>query len=239
MIETAPYASVLAIAATLDAERLAGKSRGVWSGIPILVKDNCATDVELGMNTTAGSYALLGSQVPRDAHIVARLRDSGAIILGKAALSEWANYRGGNTNGWSGRGGQVSSAYVLGGYSGLNPPSTYGVGDPSGSSSGSAVAVSAVRLPSKLDDLTRRRAGPPSQLAQRRTARSSRRPTAPRCTVSSRQSDSPVALGSFPSPPCKTRRDRWASQRTTSLRCSPSSPAPTPATWRPPRSSLP
>lgn len=138
--------------------------RGPLHGIPILVKDNVATAVELGMNTTAGSFALLGSAVPRDAHIVARLRAAGAIILGKANLSEWANFRGGNTNGWSARGQQTSSAYVSIHSSilfagtirsvGIHPRelTTFcsqvvggfaAGGDPCGSSSGSAVAVSA------------------------------------------------------------------------------------------------
>jgi amidase len=74
-------------------------------GIPILLKDNIATKDKL--NTTAGSYALLGSVVPRDAGVVTKLRNAGAIILGKAGLSEWSNFRSNNApNGWSGRGGQ-------------------------------------------------------------------------------------------------------------------------------------
>jgi len=74
-------------------------------GIPILVKDNIATKDKL--NTTAGSFALLGSVVPRDAGVVTKLREAGAIILGKATLSEWSNYRSnGAPSGWSARGGQ-------------------------------------------------------------------------------------------------------------------------------------
>jgi amidase len=74
-------------------------------GIPILLKDNIATKDKL--NTTAGSYALLGSVVPRDAGVAAKLRKAGAIILGKASLSEWSNFRSNNApSGWSGRGGQ-------------------------------------------------------------------------------------------------------------------------------------
>jgi len=74
-------------------------------GIPILVKDNIATKDKL--NTTAGSFALLGSVVPRDAGVVTKLRKAGAIILGKATLSEWSNYRSnGAPSGWSARGGQ-------------------------------------------------------------------------------------------------------------------------------------
>jgi amidase len=76
-------------------------------GIPILLKDNIATKDKL--NTTAGSYALLGSVVPRDAGVAAKLRKAGAIILGKASLSEWSYFRSNrapNGIGWSGRGGQ-------------------------------------------------------------------------------------------------------------------------------------
>lgn len=115
-LQVNPISSLCSIGADffqgLDDERSRGMVRGPLHGIPILVKDNVATAVELGMNTTAGSFALLGSAVPRDAHIVARLRAAGAIILGKANLSEWATFRGGNTNGWSARGQQTSSAYV-------------------------------------------------------------------------------------------------------------------------------
>lgn len=81
------------------------------------------------METTAGSWALLGSVVPRDAHVVKRLRDAGAVLLGKAGLSEWADMRSSNySEGYSGRGGQVRSAYNF-------------TVNPGGSSSGSAVAV--------------------------------------------------------------------------------------------------
>lgn len=81
------------------------------------------------METTAGSWALLGSVVPRDAHVVKRLRDAGAVLLGKAALSEWADMRSSNySEGYSARGGQVRSAYNF-------------TVNPGGSSSGSAVAV--------------------------------------------------------------------------------------------------
>ncbi|XP_073313826.1 probable amidase At4g34880 [Primulina huaijiensis] len=98
-------------------------------GIPILLKDNIATKDKL--NTTAGSLALLGSIVPRDAGVVKKLREAGAIILGKASLSEWANFRSSNApNGWSARGGQGKNPYVLS-------------ADPCGSSSGSAISVAA------------------------------------------------------------------------------------------------
>jgi amidase len=94
------------------------------------------------MNTTAGSYSLLGSVVPRDAGVVTRLRKAGAIILGKANLSEFAHYRGNVASGWSGRGGQCTNAY-------------FPAADPCGSSSGSGVAASiglaAVTLGSETD----------------------------------------------------------------------------------------
>jgi amidase len=129
VIETNPQA--VSIAARLDHERRAGRVRGPLHGIPILVKDNIATDDH--MQTTAGSLALVNSRVPADAPIVARLRAAGAVILGKANLSEWANFRGVHQpvlNGWSARGGFTRNPYVL----------DY---DPSGSSSGSGVAAAA------------------------------------------------------------------------------------------------
>ncbi|KAG2347190.1 amidase signature enzyme [Suillus weaverae] len=126
VIETNPNA--LSQAAKLDTERKSKGSRGPLHGIPLLLKDNIATLHEEGMNTTAGSYALLGSVVPRDAFVAAKLREAGAILLGKANLSEWANYRGKVPNGFSGRGGQTLCPY-------------YPNGDASGSSSGSGVAM--------------------------------------------------------------------------------------------------
>ncbi|EJT77379.1 glutamyl-tRNA(Gln) amidotransferase subunit A [Gaeumannomyces tritici R3-111a-1] len=116
----------IAVAAELDAERAAGRTRGPLHGVPVLIKNNIATAD--AMNNTAGSYALLGAVVPRDSFVAARLRAAGAVILGKANLSQWANYRSMNsTNGWSAHGGQVMGAY-------------HERQDPSGSSSGSAVA---------------------------------------------------------------------------------------------------
>jgi amidase len=129
VIETNPEA--VAIADQLDRERRAGHTRGPLHGIPILVKDNIATD-DL-MQTTAGSLALVNSRVPADARVVRRLRKAGAVILGKTNLSEWANFRGFTPltlNGWSARGGFTRDPYVL----------SY---DPCGSSSGSGVAVAA------------------------------------------------------------------------------------------------
>ncbi|KAL7002576.1 amidase [Sarracenia purpurea var. burkii] len=121
-------------AGVADRERKAkapGSGHGLH-GIPILIKDNIATKDKL--NTTAGSFALLKSIVPRDAGVVKKLRKAGAILLGKASLSEWANFRtaGPNAapNGWSARGGQGENPYVRS-------------ADPCGSSSGSAISVAA------------------------------------------------------------------------------------------------
>lgn len=120
---------VLAIARSLDKERKVRGVRGPMHGVPILLKDNI--DTHDRMMTTAGSLALLGSIPLRDAFIVQRLRAAGAVILGKTNLSEWANFRGErSTSGWSGRGGQTKNPYALD-------------RNPSGSSSGSAVAVAA------------------------------------------------------------------------------------------------
>lgn len=126
------------IAAALDAERAAGNVRGPLHGIPFLVKDNIATKDQ--METTAGSWMLLGSVVPRDAHVVAKLRQAGALLMGKATLSEWADMRSNNySEGYSARGGQARSPYNLT----LNP---------GGSSSGSAAAVAANVVPFTLGE---------------------------------------------------------------------------------------
>jgi amidase len=118
-----------AIAATLDRERKEKGPRSPLHGIPILIKDNIDTADK--MMTTAGSLALAGTPAPRDAALVTRLREAGAVILGKTNLSEWANYRSSHSiSGWSGRGGQTHNPYVLD-------------RNPSGSSSGSAAAVAA------------------------------------------------------------------------------------------------
>ena len=127
VIETNPDA--LEIAGRLDAERKAGRLRGPLHGIPILLKDNI--DTADRMQTTAGSIALEGAPARADALLAARLRQAGAVILGKTNLSEWANFRGvRSTSGWSSRGGQTRNPYVLD-------------RNPSGSSSGSAVAAAA------------------------------------------------------------------------------------------------
>ena len=127
VLETNPDA--LAIADALDAERKAGKVRGPLHGVPVIVKDNIDTHDQ--MMTTAGSLALEGNRALRDAFIVERLRAAGAVILAKANLSEWANFRSTrSSSGWSGRGRQCRNPYVLD-------------RNPSGSSSGSGSAVSA------------------------------------------------------------------------------------------------
>src|SRR5207247_2469925 len=99
----------LAQAAALDAERKAKGPRGPLHGIPVLVKDNIATRDR--MQSTAGSLALAGVVPPRDAFLVERLRAAGAVLLGKANLSEWANFRSTHSSsGWSGRGHRVGRA---------------------------------------------------------------------------------------------------------------------------------
>lgn len=121
------------IAKRLDEERLTGLSRGPLHGVPVLLKDNIAT--KDAMQTTAGSWSLLGSVVSKDAFIVSKLRQAGAIIVGKANMSEWASVRSKNySTGFSPRGGQVTNPFDL-------------RKSPFGSSSGSAVAVSADLVP--------------------------------------------------------------------------------------------
>ena len=127
VLETNPEA--LAIADALDAERKAKGPRSALHGIPVLLKDN--VDTADRMTNTAGSLALEGSHPPQDAPLARRLRDAGAVLLGKANLSEWANFRSSRSvSGWSGRGGQCRNPYALD-------------RNPCGSSSGSGVAVSA------------------------------------------------------------------------------------------------
>jgi amidase len=110
VIEVNPDA--LAIARALDAERATGKVRGPMHGIPVLIKDNI--DTADRMQTTAGSLALIGEPAPRDAGLVARLRDAGMVIVGKTNLSEWANWRSTrSSSGWSGRGGLTRNPYAL------------------------------------------------------------------------------------------------------------------------------
>jgi amidase len=126
-------ADALAIAERLDDERRQGRTRGPLHGIPVVLKDNI--DTHDRMQTTAGSLALEGNIAERDAFLVERLRAAGAVLLAKANMSEWANFRSTrSSSGWSGRGRQCRNPYVLD-------------RNPSGSSSGSAVAVSANLCP--------------------------------------------------------------------------------------------
>lgn len=127
VIELNPDA--LSIATDLDRERKAGRLRGPLHGIPVLIKDNI--DTHDRMTTTAGSLALAGSIPPQDSTVAKKLRDAGAVIIGKTNLSEWANFRSSHSSsGWSGRGGQTKNPYVLD-------------RNPCGSSSGSGAAISA------------------------------------------------------------------------------------------------
>ena len=128
VIEVNPDA--LAVAEQMDRERKSGKTRGALHGIPILIKDNIDTADK--MHTTAGSLALLNAPTPKkDAFLVQQLRKSGAVILGKTNLSEWANFRSTkSSSGWSGRGGQTHNPYILD-------------RNPCGSSSGTGAAISA------------------------------------------------------------------------------------------------
>jgi amidase len=127
VIEVNPEAP--AIASDLDKERKAGRVRGPLHGIPVLIKDNI--DTHDRMTTTAGSLALGGSVPLQDSFVARRLREAGAIIIGKTNLSEWANFRSSHsTSGWSGRVGQTKNPYVLD-------------RNPCGSSSGTGAAIAA------------------------------------------------------------------------------------------------
>jgi amidase len=143
VIETNPNA--VSIAQQLDNERRRGTVRGPLHGIPILVKDNIATDDN--METTAGSLALVHSRVPADAVIIQRLREAGAVILGKANLGEWANFRGFDNVyplavGWSARGGDTINAYDL---------SYTSWGSSSGSGNGAAANLCAAAIGTETD----------------------------------------------------------------------------------------
>jgi amidase len=144
VIETNPTA--VSIAAGLDNERRAGHVRGPLHGIPLLVKDNIATLDN--MQTTAGSLALYGSQVPADAPLIQHLRAAGAIILGKANLGEWANFRDDEAEtyplavGWSARGGSTNNAYDL---------SYTSWGSSSGSGAGAAANLCAAAVGTETD----------------------------------------------------------------------------------------
>jgi amidase len=143
VIEVNPNAA--AIAAGLDNERRNGHVRGPLHGIPLLVKDNIATDDQ--MQTTAGSLAIYGSHVPADAVIIQQLRAAGAIILGKSNLGEWANFRSNIpvyplAVGWSARGGDTKNAYDL---------SYTSWGSSSGSGNGAAANLCAAAIGTETD----------------------------------------------------------------------------------------
>ena len=143
VIETNPNA--VSIAQHLDNERRRGHVRGPLHGIPVLVKDNIAT--EDNMETTAGSLALVHSRVPSDAVIIQRLREAGAVILGKANLGEWANFRSfipifPLAVGWSARGGSTINAYDL---------SYTSWGSSAGSANGAAANLCSVAVGTETD----------------------------------------------------------------------------------------
>ena len=151
VIQTNPLA--VCIAQQLDEERRNGHIRGPLHGIPVLVKDNIATEAEVCdgnermMQTTAGSLALVGSVVPGDAVIIRQLRNAGAVILGKTNLGEWANFRGSDIAyplavGWSARGGDTINAYNL---------SYTSWGSSSGSANGVAANLCSVAVGTETD----------------------------------------------------------------------------------------
>ncbi|CAL8579858.1 hypothetical protein XPA_005588 [Xanthoria parietina] len=142
VICTAPRNSLVEKANALDRERSGGRTRSHLHGLPMLAKDNMDTHPHLGMDTTAGSFALAGARPKKSADVVERLIEAGVIILGKANLSELSWFKGSQTIcGWSAVGGQSQSAYVRGG---IRDDDTFGGhSNPDGSSSGSAIAVSA------------------------------------------------------------------------------------------------
>jgi amidase len=144
VIEVNPNA--IAIASQLDNERRRGQVRGPLHGIPLLVKDNIATDDQ--MQTTAGSLAIYGNHVPADAVIIRQLRAAGAIILGKSNLGEWANFRDDEAEtyplavGWSARGGSANNAYDL---------SYTSWGSSAGSANGAAANLCAAAIGTETD----------------------------------------------------------------------------------------
>ena len=139
VIEINPDA--LSIAESLDRERKEKGARGPLHGIPILIKDNI--DTADRMMTTAGSLALLGSRPLQDSFVAKKLREAGAVMLGKTNLSEWANIRSNHsTSGWSGRGGQTKNPYALD----RNP-----CGSSSGSGAAAAASLSAAAIGTETD----------------------------------------------------------------------------------------
>ncbi|KAI0109049.1 amidase signature domain-containing protein [Nemania sp. FL0031] len=142
IISTAPEPYILSVAESLDKERAARGVRGPLHGIPIIVKDSINTDPSLGMPTTLGSHAFTKSRPKSNSVVVQRLIDRGLIILGKASLTEFGNFKGDNiTSGWSALNSQTQSAYIHGGVK--HKEMRLGHTAPGGSSSGSAVGVSA------------------------------------------------------------------------------------------------
>ncbi|GLW88659.1 amidase [Actinokineospora globicatena] len=132
--------TAIAQAKASDQRRRSGHTRGPLDGIPVLLKDNIDTR---GLATTAGSRALLGTPPSADATLVARLRQAGAVVLGKANLSEWANFRSTHsTSGWSGVGGQTNNPYALD----RNP-----CGSSSGSGAGIAASLAQVAIGTETD----------------------------------------------------------------------------------------
>jgi amidase len=139
VIELNPDA--LSIAESLDAERKAKGPRGPMHGIPVLIKDNIGTADR--MMTTAGSLALSGFTPAKDSGVARRLRESGAVILGKTNLSEWANFRSSHSSsGWSGRGGQTHNPYAID----RNP-----CGSSSGSGAGASANLAAITVGTETD----------------------------------------------------------------------------------------
>ena len=139
VIELNPDAQ--AIAAALDRERKEKGPRGPLHGIPVLIKDNI--DTADRMHTTAGSLALADNIALQDSHVAKRLRDAGAVLIGKTNLSEWANFRSSHsTSGWSGRGGQTRNPYVL---------DRNCCGSSSGTGAGIAANLAAVGVGSETD----------------------------------------------------------------------------------------
>ncbi|HET6999839.1 MAG TPA: amidase family protein, partial [Puia sp.] len=131
----------ISIAEALDTERKNGKIRGPLHGIPILVKDNINTGDQ--MLTTAGSLALMGNRAKEDAFVMKQLREAGVVLLGKTNLSEWANFRSTHScSGWSSRGGQTKSPYILD----RNPS-----GSSAGSGSAGAANLSAICVGTETD----------------------------------------------------------------------------------------
>ena len=204
VIETNPDA--LDIADALDRERADGRVRSPLHGVPILVKDNI--DTADRMTTTAGSLALEGSIPAEDSSVARRLREAGVILLGKANLSEWANFRSTrSSSGWSARGGQCRNPYALD-------------RNPCGSSSGSGAAGFGPTWPR-----------PPS--APRPTAPSSAHPRPTASSASSRPSASSAGPASCPFRRPRTPPARWRAPSATRRCCSAPSRDPTRATRRP------